>query len=260
MKTLLSCALSLSLIAPASVATPDPVVARGADIVETAADAGSFGTLLAAAQAAGLDDALKAEGPLTVFAPTDAAFAALPAGTVESLLEPANKAQLVAILTYHVVPGAVGALDALQAGEATTLQGASLAFRLADGRLKVNESTVVSNDIAASNGVIHVIDQVLLPPAPQGRTVIGVYTGSVDRHDRQRLGLDAGEGLRIESLVKGGPSAAAGILPGDIVLAVDGETADSDVLAAAKQRAGVGGTIELLVARRITVKVALDEH
>lgn len=257
MKPLIIATLSLSLFAPAGLAAPDHP-AR-ADIVDTAAAAGDFGTLLAAAKAAGLVEALKGDGPLTVFAPTDAAFAALPEGTVESLLKPENKQKLVDILTYHVVPGAVQALGALQAGEAATLQGESVAFRLDGGRLKVNDSTVVANDILASNGVIHVIDQVLLPPPPKGRKVIGVYTGSVARKDRQALGLDGHSGLRIESLVPGGPSVDAGLKPGDILVAVDGRTADSDVLAEAKERAGVGGTVELLIARRITVTVGLEK-
>lgn len=133
------------------------------DIVEIAASAGSFNTLIAAVQAAGLVDALKAEGPYTVFAPTDEAFAKLPAGTVESLLEPANLDQLKAILTYHVVAGAVGSSAVTDGLSAATLQGQNLSFQVADGRVKVDSATVVTADIEASNGVIHVIDTVLLP-------------------------------------------------------------------------------------------------
>jgi len=132
-------------------------------ILETAAAAGSFKTLAAALHAAGLTEALSGHGPFTVFAPTDAAFAKLPEGTVESLLKPENKAKLQAILKYHVVAGKVGALDAISAKSAATLQGGSVHVTVNDGKVRINESTVVKPDIEASNGVIHVIDQVLLP-------------------------------------------------------------------------------------------------
>ncbi|WP_299966301.1 fasciclin domain-containing protein [uncultured Roseobacter sp.] len=133
------------------------------DIVDTASEAGSFATLLTAAEAAGLVDTLKSDGPFTVFAPTDEAFAALPEGTVESLLEPENKEQLAAILTYHVVPGKVMSTDLSDGMTATTVQGGDLTVDLGDG-VKINEASVTSADIEASNGVIHVIDQVILPP------------------------------------------------------------------------------------------------
>ena len=155
--------LSAAAVAPA----PAGESAEPAPILEIAAQAGAFNTLAAALQAAGLVDALSGEGPFTVFAPTDEAFAKLPDGTVESLLRPENREQLVSVLTYHVVPGRVEAVDALSAGRAATLQGDELAFRLEGGTLRVGESLVLNNDIAASNGVIHVIDSVLLPPAPE---------------------------------------------------------------------------------------------
>ena len=133
-----------------------------ADIVDTAAAAGSFTTLLAAAEAAGLVGALKGEGPLTVFAPTDAAFAALPAGTVETLLEPENKDQLAAILKLHVISGKVKSADlAGKTLNAETL-GGTVAIDGTNG-VKVNDATVTAADIKASNGIIHVIDKVLLP-------------------------------------------------------------------------------------------------
>lgn len=132
------------------------------DIVDTAAGAGTFNTLVAAVQAADLVDTLKGEGPFTVFAPTDAAFAALPAGTVESLLLPENKEQLVAILTYHVVPGKVMSTDLSDDMTATTVQGSDITIDLDNG-VMVNEATVVTADIEADNGVIHVIDAVILP-------------------------------------------------------------------------------------------------
>lgn len=132
------------------------------DIVDTAVDAGSFETLVAAVQAAGLVDTLKGDGPFTVFAPTDEAFAALPEGTVESLLMPENKDQLVAILTYHVVPGKVMSTDLMDDMEAETVQGSSVTIDLDDG-VMVENATVTTADIETSNGVIHVIDTVILP-------------------------------------------------------------------------------------------------
>lgn len=135
-----------------------------ADIVDTAVAAGDFSTLVAAVQAAGLVDTLKGEGPFTVFAPTDAAFAALPEGTVDTLLKPENKDQLVSILTYHVVPGAVKSTDLTEGMTAATVQGGNVTFTL-DGGAKVNDAAITTADIEASNGVIHVIDKVIMPPA-----------------------------------------------------------------------------------------------
>lgn len=135
------------------------------DIVDTAAAAGSFGTLLAAAEAAGLVDALKGEGPLTVFAPTDEAFAALPAGTVENLLKPENKDALAGILLYHVVAGKIMSADIGSSASPATLQGATLDVQASYGKVTVNGANVVAADVAASNGVIHVIDAVILPPS-----------------------------------------------------------------------------------------------
>jgi len=141
------------------------VTARAADkdIVDTAVGAGSFKTLVAAVQAAGLVDTLKGTGPFTVFAPTDEAFAKLPAGTVESLLKPENKAKLVAILTYHVVPGKVTAADVVKLTEAKTVQGSSAKITVKDGKVMVDGANVVKTDIMTSNGVIHVIDAVIMP-------------------------------------------------------------------------------------------------
>ena len=133
------------------------------DIVDTAVDAGSFNPLVAAVQAAGLVDALKADGPYTVFAPTDEAFAKLPAGTVDNLLKPENIEQLRAVLTYHVVPGKIMAKDVTKMSNGTTLQGESLSFEVKDGKVMVDNAQVIKADIATSNGVIHVIDTVVLP-------------------------------------------------------------------------------------------------
>jgi uncharacterized surface protein with fasciclin (FAS1) repeats len=137
--------------------------ANAADIVDTAVEAGTFQTLVAAVEAAGLVETLKGEGPFTVFAPTDEAFAALPDGTVDTLLLPENRDQLVSILTYHVVPGSVMSTDLSDGLTAATVQGAEVTFDL-DGGAKVNEANIVQADIEADNGVIHVIDQVIMPP------------------------------------------------------------------------------------------------
>ncbi len=132
------------------------------DIVDTAVSAGSFSTLVAAVQAAELVDTLKSEGPFTVFAPTDEAFAALPEGTVETLLKPENKEQLVAVLTYHVVPGKVMSGDLSDDMTAATVQGGDITIDL-DSGVMINDANVVQADIETSNGVIHVIDKVILP-------------------------------------------------------------------------------------------------
>ena len=133
------------------------------DIVDTAASAGSFKTLVAAVQAAGLVDALKGQGPLTVFAPTDEAFNKLPAGTVENLLKPENKDKLIAVLTYHVVPGRVTAGEVANLASDKTINGRSLIISARDGKVMVDGARVTATDIMASNGVIHVIDSVVLP-------------------------------------------------------------------------------------------------
>ena len=133
------------------------------DIVDTAVGAGTFETLVAAVSAADLVDTLKSEGPFTVFAPTDEAFAALPDGTVEMLLLPENKDQLIAVLTYHVVPGKVMSTDLSDDMMATTVQGSDIMIDLDDG-VKINAANVTAADIETSNGVIHVIDAVILPP------------------------------------------------------------------------------------------------
>lgn len=137
--------------------------AKKADIVTVAVEAGSFKTLAAAVEAAGLTSTLQGDGPFTVFAPTDDAFAKLPAGTVEELLKPENKDKLIAVLTYHVVPGKVKAADVVKLDKATTVQGQDVAIKVVDGKVMVDGATVVKTDIKAGNGVIHVIDTVILP-------------------------------------------------------------------------------------------------
>ena len=140
-----------------------PTAAKAKDIVDTAVSAGSFKTLTAALQAAGLVNALKGPGPYTVFAPTDEAFNKLPAGTVESLLKPENKEKLKAILLYHVVSGDVPSSRAVKLTSAKTLEGKDLAISVENGRVMINNAKVVKADVHASNGVIHVIDSVLIP-------------------------------------------------------------------------------------------------
>jgi len=159
-KLMMMCAALALMVSPVMAA--DTATAEK-NIVETAVGAGSFKTLVAAVKAAGLVEALSGKGPLTVFAPTDEAFAKLPKGTVESLLKPENKAKLVAILKYHVVAGDYPAAKVLQSDELKTLEGQSLAVSSNDGGAFVNKSKIVKTDIDCSNGVIHVIDSVLMP-------------------------------------------------------------------------------------------------
>ncbi len=156
-RTFLALTTALAFSAPAFAG------GHSKDIVDTAVGAGNFTTLAAALGAAGLVETLKGEGPFTVFAPTDAAFAALPAGTVEDLLKPENKDKLTAILTYHVVPGKVMSTDLTEGMMAATVNGADVTVTL-DGGAKVNGAVISTADIEASNGVIHVIDTVIMPP------------------------------------------------------------------------------------------------
>ena len=151
--------------APTEPPTAAPTEAAPKDIVDTAVAAGSFTTLVAAVQAAGLVDALKGEGPFTVFAPTDEAFAALPKETLDGLL--ADPEALAKILTYHVLAGKVMAADVTDGLSAPTLAGPAVAFKIVDGKPMINDANIIATDVAASNGVIHVIDKVILPPAEE---------------------------------------------------------------------------------------------
>ena len=156
-KTLLLTALAVLLaVAPAARAADK-------DIIDTAVSAGQFNTLAAALKAAGLVDTLKGPGPYTVFAPTDDAFAKLPAGTVDDLLKPENKDNLTAILTYHVVPGKVSSDQVVKLNSAKTVQGSEVNIKTEAGKVYIDKAQVVKPDIAASNGVIHVIDTVIMP-------------------------------------------------------------------------------------------------
>jgi len=151
--------LTIFLSASALIAGSQPKM----DIVDTAVGAGSFNTLVAAVQAAGLADTLKGEGPFTVFAPTDDAFAKLPAGTVEDLLKPENKDKLAAILTYHVVSGKVMAKDVMTMKEAKTVNGGMVMISMDADTVMIDNAKVVQADVECSNGVIHVIDTVIMP-------------------------------------------------------------------------------------------------
>lgn len=169
----LMAAVSLSLGNGAMAAEP-----ASKDIVTTAVDAGSFKTLAAALKAAGLIETLKGKGPFTVFAPTDEAFSKLPEGTVETLLKPENKKQLISVLTYHVVAGKVMAEDVVKLDAAVTVNGQRANIKVEDGKVQVDNANVVKTDIHCSNGVIHVIDQVILPSTdniPQTADKAGIF-------------------------------------------------------------------------------------
>ena len=154
---------ALALALSPSPASADHHEGKKKDIVQTAVAAGEFKTLAAALEAGGLVDTLKGQGPFTVFAPTDAAFAKLPKGTVEELLKPENKEKLVAILKYHVVPAKAKAADVTGMSSAKTVNGKDVTIKTNVGKVMINDATVTKADIEASNGVIHVIDTVLLP-------------------------------------------------------------------------------------------------
>ena len=162
MKQTVGFVLLLTLIAAFAWAVPKHTGGKK-DIVDTAVAAGQFNTLAKALQAAGLVDTLKGSGPFTVFAPTDAAFAKLPAGTVQDLLKPENKQKLVSILTYHVVPGEYMAAQVVKDKELKTVEGQPVTISTGGGKVKVDNANVVKTDIVCTNGVIHVIDSVIMP-------------------------------------------------------------------------------------------------
>jgi uncharacterized surface protein with fasciclin (FAS1) repeats len=160
------CVLAVVALIAAPAALADDCkskCSKSKDIVDTAVGAGSFKTLVTAVSKAGLVETLKGEGPFTVFAPTDDAFAKLPAGTVAELIKPENKDKLTAILTYHVVPGKVMSTDVVKLSEAETVQGSAVKIKVEDGKVYIDNAQVVKADIPTSNGVIHVIDSVILP-------------------------------------------------------------------------------------------------
>jgi uncharacterized surface protein with fasciclin (FAS1) repeats len=163
MQKLVARSLALALVLTVGIAAAQAYKSDKKDIVDTAVAAGSFNTLATALQAAGLVETLKGKGPFTVFAPTDEAFAKLPAGTVEDLLKPENKDRLVAILTYHVVAGSVPSTEVVKLTSAKTVQGQAVKISTGKEGVMVDGARVVQADVMASNGVIHVIDRVILP-------------------------------------------------------------------------------------------------
>ena len=265
MKTL---TLALLLSSLPGESHPVPEASRRPDIVDTAIEAGSFSILTEALTRAGLVDTLRGDGPFTVFAPTDEAFGALPPGTLQSLLEPSNRETLTRILTYHVVATRATAEDAIAAGRVATVAGDEVRFSIREGRLRVDEATVLQNDLEATNGIIHVIDSVLLPPGvlePEGRKVIGVYTERPGNALAAQLGLDRERSLLITRLVEGGNAEKAGLQRWDVVTAIDGEPASDEQLKAAKEARGYRGQIELDVVRRgrtlhLRVEVGIARH
>lgn len=241
------------------------------NIIDVASKAGQFKTLLAAAKAAGLEKALSAKGPLTIFAPTDEAFAKLGKETINSLLRPENKGKLAAILSYHVVGNRIFADDALAAGSSSTLlKNADLNVSISDGRLRINDARVLANDLETANGVIHVIDSVLMPPVsaipePRGRKVIGVHLDRVGAALASQLKLDRDKTLLISSTTKNQPARKAGLEKYDIIVEIDGLPATNKNLAKAKDAHRVGEVLELVIIREgkrrhYEVPVGIEKH
>jgi len=170
MKSLRLFCVTLMALSLASPALAGHHGEKKMDIVDTAASAGTFNTLIAAAKAAGLVDALKGDGPLTVFAPTDDAFSALPAGTIESLLKPENKDQLATILKFHVIAGKIGSVALADGAALETLAGLDANISQTEGGFNIENARIIATDIDASNGVVHVIDRVILPPKQMSRS------------------------------------------------------------------------------------------
>lgn len=264
--------IATGLLALSPLSHPDHPTERAPlpDIVETAVAAGDFDTLATALTTAGLVETLQGDGPFTVFAPTDAAFAAIPAETLQALLRPENRDQLVRVLKLHVVTGEVSGVEALKAGEAHTLAGETLPIRLEGGRLRVGAAGVQANDVQASNGVIHVIDAVLLPAdgldlRPAGRLVIGVYIDRPSAALAAQLGIDRDAAQLVDDVTSNGNAKAAGLQPYDVIVSIDGEPAVKGRLDQAKQRAGAGGTIDLGILRQgrsltLHVPVGVERH
>ena len=219
-----------------------------------------FSTLLAAVKAAGLADTLAGDGNFTVFAPTNEAFAKLPKGTVEKLLKPENRAELVRVLTYHVLGSRVFLEDAVKEGSASTLAKAPVEIGFGERGVEIGSggATIAASDIDASNGVVHVIDQVLLPPGldlGSQRKVIGIHYRQPDAHVREALGLRHGEGMVVTRLVDGYGAMAAGLRPEDVIVSVNGLPATVENLAAEKAKCATDGEVELMIVRVVPVGV-----
>ncbi|MCA8948353.1 MAG: fasciclin domain-containing protein [Planctomycetes bacterium] len=238
------------------------------DIPTVAKAAGSFGTLLAAAKAAGLVRTLAGDGPLTVLAPTDEAFEALPEGTVASLLRRENRAELKRILSYHVIAGRVYADQAVAAMAAKSVSGEPLRFGIEGGRLQVEGANVVGSDVQASNGVIHVVDRVLMPPAaarPAGRLVVGLFIERPSAALAAQLGIDRDSSLLVTGITPDGGADRAGLQRYDVLTSLNGEAATSANLDRIKQDVGYDGAIAVRYVRRgehddTSVRVGVERH
>ncbi len=236
--------LALTFIAPT----------KAQDIIDIASNNDDFETLTAAVKAAGLVDALQGQGPLTVFAPTDKAFSKLPSSVLQALLRPENRDTLTNILTYHVAKGSLSSRAAITAGTTKTLNGKKITFMIDNGRMQAGEATVVASDLEASNGLIHVIDQVLLPPnldlaSLETRPgIIGVHIERPGRALASQLDLDRHESLVITGFGSG-RAEEAGLERYDVITRINGRPASSDSLDRAKREEGIGGKVELEVLR-----------
>ncbi len=219
------------------------------NIVEVASKAGAFGTLLKAATAAGLAKPLMGDGPFTVLAPTDDAFAKIDDKTLRSLLRKQNRDKLAAILKYHVIPGRVYADQALQARTASTLQKANVDFAIRSGRLTVNDAVVLDNDIQASNGVIHVIDTVLMPPRPRGAKFFGLSFDRPSGALAAQLGLDRNKTLVVSSVTKGSNAQSAGLRRYDVITKVGGRPASDKNISRAKREGDYGDPVRFEIIR-----------
>lgn len=237
------------------------LVPEAKNVVELAVGAGSFNTLVAAATAAGLADVLQGEGPFTVLAPTDAAFEALGEETINALLQPEAKDQLQRILLNHVIPGRVYADQAVGAATADTLARTSLSFRIEEGGLTVGGAKVLANDIEASNGVVHVIDRVLIPAAPRGRLMFGYQSERPSPSLAAQLGLDPDGSVVVTEVTR----SSNGLQPFDIIVAVEGKPYSAELVAEVKERKGFGGAATMDIyrdgkRRQVKVSIGIDPH
>jgi transforming growth factor-beta-induced protein len=237
------------------------------NLVEVAGGAGKFELLLTAAKASGLADSLVGEGPYTVLAPTDEAFRAL-GSQLDDLLKPENRGALRRILSYHVIPGRAYADQALALNQAETLAGPRVSFRLDLGRLKVDDARIVATDIEAANGVVHVIDRVLIPPAPQpvnGRLLFGYTDDAPSAALAAQLGLDRDRTRVVTSVTPDTNAQRDGLRRYDILLTVDGAAATTENVDRAKREVGFGGFVEFELIRggqrqKLLIQVGIEKH
>ncbi|MEM7309156.1 MAG: fasciclin domain-containing protein [Planctomycetota bacterium] len=238
------------------------------NLVETAQGAGDFGTLLKACKAAGLVDALSGHEPLTVLAPTDAAFERLSDGTLETLLKHENRDALRELLSYHVIPGRSFADETLSAGTVAPLAGPGHLFRIEDGRLRAGAATVLANDVQASNGVIHAIDRVLLPPGfrvEAGRLVVGFFSDPPSEALARQLGLDRHGSLVVTNVSSGSNAESFGLEAYDVITAMNGKPATDGRLAELKRELGFNGTVHFSILRAgkplaLDIPIGLEPH